>query len=71
MHTLVDVMKNAGRRGRGIRFVEQAGDCLEMKYDELYDRAGRQLKELYAAGVEKGDEVILQMPDNCSFVCAF
>lgn len=69
--TLIDVIKNAGRLHRGIRFLELDGNMSEITYDKLYDIAKRQLNMLHAAGIRRGDEVILQIPDICSFVCAF
>lgn len=70
-NTLIDVIKNAGRLHRGIRFLEFDGKMSEISYDKLYDIAKRQLNMLYAVGVKRGDEVILQIPDIYSFICAF
>ncbi|MFB9329947.1 amino acid adenylation domain-containing protein [Paenibacillus aurantiacus] len=55
---------------KGITFI-QATQERSLSYAGLYDRARRLLYGLQARGMSPGDELVLQIDDNESFVCLF
>jgi acyl-CoA synthetase (AMP-forming)/AMP-acid ligase II/acyl carrier protein len=71
MRTLIEVYEKAGRLGHGIRFVDMSNNESYVPYDKMYDKSKRILTGLHQQGIKKGDKVILQLPDNYTFVSVF
>ena len=71
MKTVVEIICNAGRLNKGIRFFSSPECEKYITYDELINQSTRILNQLKQAGICKGSEVILQLPDNYSFICCF
>ena len=69
--TLVDTLFQAERLGNDIRFVKEENVETTISYHDFRRKAQGCLTQLRKAGIKPGDEVILQVPDNESFLYCF
>jgi acyl-CoA synthetase (AMP-forming)/AMP-acid ligase II/acyl carrier protein len=71
-HTvLADVLRTASETGRGVTFIEARNEETRLSYASLLNRAQKLLGLLQARGMSAGDELILLLKDNRSFVEMF
>ncbi|MFZ6014718.1 MAG: AMP-binding protein, partial [Bacteroidota bacterium] len=72
MHTLGDVIREASMfPDKGITFIGTNQDEFFLSYQQLYRRAKVVLNNLSEQGVERGDQVILQIKDEQHFLMTF
>ena len=69
--TLVDTLFQAERLGNDIRFIKEDNVETTISYHDFRRKAQGCLTQLREAGVKPGDEVIIQVPDNESFLYCF
>ncbi len=68
---LIQLIEHVKQGDKGIIFIEDSKNDVFMTYEELYIKALGILGFLQTKGVKPGDEIVLQILDNGSFVCAF
>lgn len=69
--TLTDLLADARRQDREIRFIDGDNDESTIRFPDLWDRAITLLGSLQARGMQPGDELIIFSKSNESFVIAF
>ncbi len=69
--TLIDLLREASKQDREIRFIDGQNDESVVRFSELWDRAVALLGSLQARGMRAGDELIIFSKSNESFVVAF
>ena len=69
--TLIDLLADARRRDREIRFIDGDKDESVIRNADLWDRAAALLGALQARGMQRGDELVIFSKSNESFVVAF
>jgi acyl-CoA synthetase (AMP-forming)/AMP-acid ligase II/acyl carrier protein len=69
--TLADLLIEARKRDREIRFIDGQNDETVVRFAELYDRAVALLGSLQARGMRPGDELVIFSKSNEKFVVAF
>lgn len=72
LNTLVDVLKkNYASDKTGITFINGNDEEKCLSYSELYRRSLHVLRTFQVAGLQKGDELILQIEENEQFLTVF
>ena len=70
--TLIDTLRALkSREDKGITFINGATEEHFMGYEELYSKAMGALGHLQKKGLLPGDELVIQLEDNASFVVLF
>ncbi|PWK05386.1 non-ribosomal peptide synthetase [Tumebacillus permanentifrigoris] len=68
---LVEMLEARRASDKGLRFIRSDQDEVFVSYGNLYDRARGVLYHLQARGIKPGDEVLLQIENNESFLYVF
>lgn len=68
---LCDVIENASMKKAGIIFINDNGSEKFMSYKNLYDKARGILYNMKKCGINKENEVIIQIEDNENFMSIF
>ncbi|PYG87829.1 fengycin family lipopeptide synthetase D/tyrocidine synthetase-3 [Ruminiclostridium sufflavum DSM 19573] len=71
MKSLADILKRASLTEKGITFINGEEDKSYLSYRSLYNKAHNYLFLLQNNGLKAGDELIIQLEDNESFICIF
>jgi len=69
--TLTDLLREASKQDREIRFIDGENHESVVRFSELWDRAVALLGSLQARGMQPSDELIIFSKSNESFVVAF
>ena len=69
--TLTDLLADARRQDREIRFIDGENDESTIRFPDIWDRAMALLGSLQARGMQPGDELIIFSKSNENFVIAF
>jgi acyl-CoA synthetase (AMP-forming)/AMP-acid ligase II/acyl carrier protein len=69
--TLSDLLVEARKQEREIRFIDGQDDEAIVRFADLYDRAVALLGSLQARGMQPGDELVIFSKSNEKFVVAF
>jgi acyl-CoA synthetase (AMP-forming)/AMP-acid ligase II/acyl carrier protein len=69
--TLTELLREARKRDRTIRFIDGENDEATLGFSELWDRASALLGALQAKGMQAGDELVIFSKSNEHFVVAF
>jgi amino acid adenylation domain-containing protein len=71
--TLAAALQRAASKSpeKGIRYIDNQGHERKLAYPGLLKRAEQLLAGLQCTGLGKGDEVLLQLPDNLDFLVSF
>ena len=69
--TLTDLLREARKQDREIRFIDGENDESVVRFPDLWDRAVALLGSLQTRGMQPGDELIIFSKSNESFVVAF
>lgn len=70
-NNLIDVLRTQTTITNGIRFIESDDKELYLSYQEVYSQAMQLLAGLQAHGIKAGDELVLQLNDNKTFILIF
>ncbi|HNP35204.1 MAG TPA: non-ribosomal peptide synthetase [Woeseiaceae bacterium] len=70
-NTMTDLLVDARRRDKRIRFINGEQDEVELLFADLWQRAEALLGALQARGMQKGDELVIFCTSNQSFLVAF
>lgn len=68
---LADFFRISCESGRGITFINGENDEHFISYKELFQLASGVLANLQARGIKKGEELVLQLEENKTFLCVF
>jgi fatty-acyl-CoA synthase len=72
MRTLIDALRdNAAITHKGITFVRSDGSERALSYEDVWKEARRRAHFLADQGIEKGDRVVLTVPEPDDFVLTF
>src|ERR1700759_4829868 len=70
--TLVSILEqNKDNNLTGITFIQGSFNEVSLSYSELYSEALSALKTFQDKGLKQGDELVIQIDDNRSFVITF
>lgn len=71
VHTLVEVFMCRKEKKEGITFIRGRHSEEMLSYEMIFTAAGHVLAALQAGGVQKGDELVLQISDPKKFIICF